>query len=274
MPIASSVAEVADLLDVPRERAHARSGGRASTSPAVQSVWCMLTHVDARPRRVARRGAPAAVERSAPVEWTRCTSGPRAPSVDQERRPPRAQPQAVGGAGRRPPPRARARRRRGRRGRARARSRCPARRRGRRGGARRARPARPPSSAPPALRRQPCRATASWTSTTSPSALRRASDSRPRAPQLERPAERRQRVLGLVGAGAPVGEGDRAVTAAEFVYPRRRPAPGHRTLKCSRPGVPMPAGKWATSDLGGGPVMTTVRAQCPAAATCSSRSTT
>ena len=214
MPIASSVAEVAHLLGVPREREHVEAVEELDEPGGPVGV-VHVDHVDARPRPAARRGAPAARRGPLPAR--------RVHEVHLGRRARRARPgrgvldehsqrrSAAPAAGRHLDQRPC--RRRGRRGRARARSRCPARRRGRPGGARRARPA----AAAVRLRRpaggaSPARATASWTSTTSPSALRRASDSRPRAPQLQRPAEGRQGVLGLVGAGAPVGEGDRAVT--------------------------------------------------------------
>ena len=58
------------------------------------------------------------------------------------------------------------------------------------------------------------RTTASWTSTTSPSPVSQASDSSPVAPALEGPAEGRERVLGQLGPGPPVGEGDRPPRAS------------------------------------------------------------
>ena len=119
-------------------------------------------------------------------------------------------------------------------------------------------------SGPPACAASPRRATAPWTSTTSPSALRRASDSRPRAPRLERPPEGGQGVLGRVGAGAPVGEGDRRglwrihgpiVTRSRTGTSRAQVAPARRADACTQVGHER-SGRWAR--------MTTVRAQCPA----------
>ena len=64
------------------------------------------------------------------------------------------------------------------------------------------------ASAPTPARRTTT--TGSCTSTTSPSPAVQASVSRPSRPGLEGVAEGREGVLGMVGAGAPMGEGDRA----------------------------------------------------------------
>ena len=84
---------------------------------------------------------------------------------------------------------------------------------------------------PPACAARPRRTTSSWTSTTSPSADSQASVSRPARAPLERPAERRERVLGHVGPGAPVGERDRGRHAR--LLPTSHPA--RAILKCPRP---------------------------------------
>ena len=165
---------------------------------------------------VARRRRPACASRSAwrsadelerRCAWCCARGAPAVPSSAQVRErgePPRAQPQPVGRARpRRATAEHRFGRRRGRRGRARARSRCPARRRGRRGGARDSSAScRAVDCGDPPARRRPSRATASCTSTTSPSALRRASDSRPAAPS-SRPRRKARSVFSGASARAP-----------------------------------------------------------------------
>ena len=154
------------------------------TRPAVQSEWCMLTtSMPASASRAAWRSSGTSTLRRR-IECTRCAPGASAPErlerasgFDEQ-----SQSRSRGAGGGRDVDAARFAAPRGRRRRATARSRCRARRRGRRAGARRARRAPRPCVCATRLRRQPWRATAPCTSTTSPSALRRASDSRPRAP--------------------------------------------------------------------------------------------
>ena len=153
----------------------------SATRPAVHSEWCRFEHSMPAPARSAawrssgsptlrRRGVdelhvgrllaqPHEQLESSTSRATAARSAPaaRATSMQHACRP------------------------RGPSRRSRARSRCRTRRRGRRGGARRARRARRRCSGHPLAPASPRRTTASWASTTSPSADRRASVSSPRA---------------------------------------------------------------------------------------------
>ena len=223
------------MLGVPAEGQRSRSGGTGWPARRSSRLSCRLTaSMPAAASAAARRSGPSLMRRSR-VESTSRTLGVERSATAASRPVVVAQPQPLGGAGRRrrrPATRRRPRRGPSRRGRARSRCRRP----------RRARPAwgcgraaRRGAASAIGRRRRPRRTTPSWSSTATPSAVSQTSLSRPVAPSSQRQPERLERVLRARGPGPPGGRSRSA--AAE-----RGDAGGHRTILHLAVSVPVSAG--------------------------------
>ena len=244
------VAQVAHLLHVPRERQHAEPVEEAD-QPRGPVGAVHVHHVDPELGEMGRVALERDVDVAAPDRVHEVRRGaraarasPGAASFDEQSQRRSTAPAAAG-------PRRRAPcRPRGRTCRATARSRCRARRRDRPTGARRARrgrrrwTGRPGGGASPGGRRRRGRGRPRRRPTTG----RRTPG--PGRPARSASAEGREGVLGLVGAGAPVGEGEGGVTAL-IVTDATAVAPVSSALAV----VPMP---WQVGHelLGGGSGMT------------------
>ena len=230
-------AEVAHLLRVPRERAHARSGGTARRARPSTRVWCMFIASmpsSARSKACRSSGTAIARRRSECTSFTAGSARSGRSTLDDRASTPRA---------------ARARR-------SAARPRRSASRGVRRlhvdraleggpellvdvGEARDAELGQLGRRASSAIRRRrrPRRTIGSWAQTTSPSAESHTSVSSPVTPASSARRKAGMRVLGLLEPGATVGERDRRVIADASwhavapVMPRCHGRRGPRSLK-------------------------------------------